>query len=324
MNVAIVGAGLIGRKRARVLPKGVNLTTVCDVNLNKAQHFARDFKCKIETDWRKVVKDSKIDAVIISTTNKFLSPIAVEATLHGKHVLVEKPGAKNLNELNKIAKVFSGKSVLMFGYNHRYHPGIKMAKKIIDSKKYGQVLFMRAKYGHGGRLGYEKEWRFDKDLSGGGELLDQGTHLIDLVNYFCDEMTQVLGVTGNLFWKSKLEDSAFFILKNKKGTIAQLSATCVEWKNLFCFEVMLQTAKIQIDGLGGSYGREKVNLYKMKPAMGQPDVKEYIFEEKDNSWKLETQEFFTRIKKKIYSDRAIKDVRYVLSIVDKLYKKNSL
>src|SRR3990167_10689126 len=202
----------------------------------------------------------------------------------------------------------------MFGYNHRYHPGIKMAKKIIDSKKYGQVLFMRAKYGHGGRLGYEKEWRFDKDLSGGGELLDQGTHLIDLVNYFCDEMTQVLGVTGNLFWKSKLEDSAFFILKNKKGTIAQLSATCVEWKNLFCFEIMLKKAKIQIDGLGGSYGREKLTLYKMKPEMVPPDVEEFLFDEKDISWGQENKVFFNNIKNKNYSDKGINTARYVLTI----------
>ena len=304
MNVAIIGAGLIGRKRANALPKGVNLSTVCDIDQQKVKELAHDFKCESEINWRKVVKDPKIQALIVSTINKYLLPITREAILAGKHVLIEKPGARNLEELEKIAKAFNKrKTVVMFGYNHRYHPSIIMAKKIVDSKKYGKILFIRAKYGHGGRLGYEKEWRFNKVLAGGGELLDQGTHLIDLVNHFCGEMTEVYGLIGYLYWRSKLEDSAFFILKNKKGQIAHLSATCVEWKNLFCFEVMMQRAKIQIDGLGGNYGREKLTLYKMKPEMGPPEVQEFLFNEKDTSWQDETKNFFDRISKKIFTDK---------------------
>lgn len=322
MNTAIIGAGLIGRKRAEALPKEITLSTICDIDEKRAKDFTDDFKCQIKTDWRDVVKDPKIQALIISTINKFLSPIATEAILQGKHVLVEKPGARNLKELEKVANAHKKKSVIMFGFNHRYHPAIIMAKKIIDSKKYGKVLFIRAKYGHGGRLGYEKEWRFNKDLAGGGELLDQGTHLIDLVNHFCGEFPQVIGLTASLFWKSKLEDSAFFILKRRGGPIAHLSATCVEWKNLFCFEIMLKTAKIQIDGLGGSYGREKLTLYKMKPEMGPPDVEEFLFDEKDNSWRDETKEFFNRIKKKDYNNQAISDTEYVLKVVAKLYKQS--
>ena len=321
MNIAIVGAGLIGRKRANALPKGVKLAAVCDVNKQRAEDFAHDFNCQYEMDWMKVVKDPKIDALIISTINKYLSPIANEAILQGKHVLIEKPGARNLAELNKITKAFSNKTVVMFGYNHRFHPSILMAKKIIGSKKYGEVLFLRAKYGHGGRLGYEKEWRFDKNLSGGGELLDQGTHLIDLVNFFCGPMSDVKGYLGNFYWKTKLEDTAFFILKNKRQ-VAQLSVSCVEWKNVFQIEIMLKTAKIQIDGLGRSYGQEKMTLYKMKPEMGPPKVQEILFDENDLSWHKEIKEFIDRIKKKEYNDLALKDAVYVLNIVKKLYAKN--
>lgn len=320
MNVAIIGAGLIGKKRAAALPKGVKLITVCDIDSQKVSELAKEFNVNNETDWKKVIKDPKIHAVIISTINKFLSPIAKEAIIQGKHVLVEKPGARNLTELKNLEKVFKKKSVLMFGYNHRYHPGMQMAKKLIDSKKYGPVLFIRAKYGHGGRLRYEKEWRFDKDLAGGGELLDQGSHLIDLVNFFYGEMNEVYGLTSNLFWKSKLEDSAFFILRKTNGPIAHLSVSCVEWKNLFCFEIILKTAKIQIDGLGRSYEKEKLTLYRMRPEMGPPDVKEFLFDEKDQSWENETKEFFNRIREKNYTDSELKSAIYVLSIVDRLYK----
>ncbi len=323
VNVAIIGAGLIGRKRALSLPKDANLSTICDVDKKRGDQFAKDFNCLYECDWKKVVSDPQIKAVIISTTNNWLATIAVSAVTNGKNVLMEKPGATSITELKTVMVAHKKNPVVvMIGYNHRYHPGLLKAKDIVESKKYGDVLFMRARYGHGGRLGYEKEWRFQKNISGGGELMDQGSHLIDLTNYFCGMMEDVNGFTGKLFWKSNLEDSAFFVLKNKKGQIAHLSATCVEWKNIFSFEIMLKTAKIQIDGLGGSYGREKMILYKMKLEMGPPDVEEFVFPEEDLSWRRENEIFFNRIKSRDFSDTSLNDSLYVLKTIDKIYKQN--
>lgn len=322
MNIAIIGAGLIGRKRAQALPKGINLSLVCDIDEKKAFEFARDFKCEIVSDWKKVVKDKNIEAIIISTTNNWLSPIAEAAIISGKHVLIEKPGARNFNELQRVVKAYQKRKVVInFGFNHRYHPAIMKAKDIISSKKFGDVLFIRAKYGHGGRLGYEKEWRFNKDIAGGGELLDQGVHLIDLVNYFYGRMQLHSSLVDNLFWNTTLDDSAFLILKDKKK-IASLSVSCVEWKNIFVFELMLKTAKIQIDGLGRSYGQERLTLYTMSPKMGPPKKSEFGFKEEDLSWKRENQVFFQKIKQKNYSDEGLKDANYVLKLIDQVYKKN--
>lgn len=325
MNIAIIGVGLIGSKRVKALPSDVNLITVCDINKEKALNLADEFKCESVSDWRSVTNNPRVQAIIISTTNNYLTPIAVSSILHGKHVLIEKPGARNLKELQKIFKAYHKKKVVvMFGYNHRYHPAIIKAKKIVDSRKFGKVLFIRARYGHGGRLRYEKEWRFKREVSGGGELLDQGSHLIDLVKFFCGEMNEVYGKTCRLFWKSRAEDSSFLILSNKRGQIAQLSATWVEWKNIFSLEIMLRSAKIQIDGLGGSYGDEKLTLYKMKPEMRPPEMEEFLFDEIDKSWENENKVFFKKIKNKEYSDSSLKDALYVLSIVEKIYKNNSL
>jgi predicted dehydrogenase len=214
MKVAIIGAGLIGKKRAMSLSDGVKLEVVCNRSSEKGQQMAREFGCRYESDWRKVVKNSSIDAVFIATSHDSLTQITVEAIKNGKHVLVEKPGARNFKEFEKIIKAYKkNQVVVMFGYNHRFHPSIQKAKEIIDSKKYGKVLFVRARYGHGARLGYEKEWRFQKAISGGGELVDQGPHLIDLVNYLVGAMDKVVGFTPTLFWKTKSDDSAFFILK---------------------------------------------------------------------------------------------------------------
>lgn len=321
MNVAIIGAGLIGRKRALALPSEVNLKLICDLDDKRSRQLSAEFGCGFERDWRKVLQDKQIDIVFICTSNNFLAEISMKAIKMGKHILVEKPGARSLKELEKVYEVFKkSNTVVQYGYNHPFHQAILKAKKIVDSKKYGPVLFIRARYGHGGRLGYEKEWRMNKDISGGGELLDQGSHLIDLVNFFCGRMGKVYGVTPRLYWDSQVEDSAFFIVSNKKGQIAHLSATCVEWKNIFCFEIMLRKAKLQIDGLGGSYGQEKLTLYKMKPEMGPPEKEEFTFEE-DTSWKKEVELFFKRIKNKDYSNQSIKDAMYVLETIEKLYKQ---
>lgn len=326
MNIAIIGAGLIGKKRAQALPKGVNLSLVCDINQKIATEFGWEFNCEIEVNWKEVVKNPNIDAVIISTPNKYLGVIAEKAILEGKHVLIEKPGSKNLKDLQKIVSAYKQRKVVVhFGYNHRFHPTIIKAKEIIDSKIYGNLLFIRARYGHGGRLGYEKEWRFNKDIAGGGELLDQGTHLIDLVNYFHGKMELHSGIIGKLYWKASLEDSAFIILKSRNNnSMASLSVTCIEWKNIFSFELMLQTAKIQIDGLGKSYGQEKLTIYSMGSKMGPPRIKEFYFPKEDLSWKHETETFIRRIKSKDFSDQNLKDAKYVLEIVDKVYKGNSL
>lgn len=323
MNIAIIGAGLIGRKRASSLPTGIKVTIICDINEERGLQFASDFACRFEPKWEKVVKDKDIDAVIVATTHDFLVPIGKAAIKNGKHILLEKPGARSLKEFDKLFNAFKKNPVVVtFGYNHRFHPSIQKAKDLIDSKQYGDILFIRAKYGHGARLGYEKEWRFKKEISGGGELIDQGPHLIDLVNYFGCHMDEVAGYTGTMFWNTSEEDAAFFTMKNLKGQLAQLSVTCVEWKNIFSFEIMLRTAKIQIDGLGRSYGKEHLTLYKMKPEMGPPEVEDFDFDQEDNSWAIENKLFFDRIERKDYSSIPLEDARYVHEIIKKLYKSN--
>lgn len=323
MNVAIIGAGLIGRKRALALPRNINLKTVCDINRERGETLARDFNCDFKKDWQAVVKDKNIQAVFICVTNNNLAEIAIAAIKNNKHILVEKPGGINTRQVLETYSAYKKNPVVvMYGYNHRFHPAIQKAKLMVDSSKFGPILFIRARYGHGGRLGYEREWRFQKRLSGGGELIDQGCHLIDLVNFFCGKMDQTTGYVTNLFWKTKLEDAAFFQLRNKSGQIADLSVTCVEWKNIFSFEIMLKKGKIQIDGLGGSYGREKLTLYSMKPEMGPPDERIFEFGEEDNSWREENKLFFKKIQQKDYNDTSIKNALYVMTIIQKLYKKN--
>jgi predicted dehydrogenase len=324
IKVAIIGAGLIGRKRAQNLPDTAQLSVVCNRSLEKGKQMADEFKARFEPDWTKVVTNPEIDAVIVATTHEWLVPISIESIKNGKHVFIEKPGARNLEEFNTVIEAHKKNPVtISVGYNHRYHKPMIQAKQIIESGEYGPVLFARFKYGHGGRPGYESEWRFKKELSGGGLLMDLGPHLIDLTNYFVGPLNDVSGYIGNVFWKTDLEDVAFFTLKNKKNQFSHISVTCVEWKNLFSIEIMLRTAKIQIDGIGRSYGKEKLTLYTMKPEMGPPDEQIFHFPEEDTSWKYENEFFFDKIVKKDVTDKSLLDTQYVFKVISDLYKINN-
>jgi len=324
IKVAIIGSGLIGNKRAKSLPKSFQVKVVCDIREESAKCLAEECCCGYDKSWEDVLENKEIDAVIIATANNCLTSIGVEAIKAGKHVLLEKPGARNPQEFKKLIEAHKKNPVVVrIGYNHRYHLALAKAKEIIDSKKYGEVMFMRARYGHGARLGYGKEWRFNPEISGGGELLDQGCHLIDLANFYVGEMETAIGFTEKMFWSKKLEDNSFFILRNKKGQIAHFTASCTEWKNIFVFEIMLEKAKIQVNGIGRSYGKETITLYKMKPEMGPPDVEEIDFPEEDVSWALENEEFFDAIRKKDYSDKRLREGYYAIQKVFDIYKFNS-
>ena len=322
MNIAIIGAGSIGNKRVESLPPKINLGVVCDLNYDKAQKLASKYNALAQKDWKRVVSDPKVSAIFICTTHNNLAKIAVKAITQGKHVLIEKPGGISEREIKQIQRAHkSNPVVVMFGYNHRFHPAIEKANKIIQSKSFGKILFIRAKYGHGGRLGYEKEWRFKKNISGGGELIDQGSHLIDLVNFFNGKMNVKYAAISTFFWNTKLEDTAFFLLSNSQNQQASLSASCVEWKNLFCFEIMLQKGKLQIDGLGRSYGVETLTIYKMRKAMGPPDVKVLTFDKPDDSWLGQNREFFKRIARHDYSTNSIDEANYVMKTIDAIYSQ---
>ncbi|MFH1450789.1 MAG: Gfo/Idh/MocA family oxidoreductase, partial [archaeon] len=252
MKVGIVGCGLIGSRRADFLGED-KLVIVADVNEERAKELAEKHNCESTTDYHKVTQHPEVETVIIATTNEFLAEVATDAINHGKHCLIEKPGARNTAEYEKLINLKKRHGVTVkVGYNHRFHPSFLKAKEIVDSGEIGEVMYVRGRYGHGGRLGYDKEWRADPKKSGGGEMLDQGTHLIDLARWFCGEFTNVQGHVGTFFWDMPVEDNGFALLKTDSGKVAWLTASCTQWKNLFSFEIHCKTGLLTIDGLGGS------------------------------------------------------------------------
>jgi predicted dehydrogenase len=321
MRVGIIGCGQIGQRRAKVAAaQGHKVAVLADVDLARAQTCASGFDGATACEnWREVLA-AKVDAVIVATPHNLLAPIALAAIESGAHVLVEKPAAREPDELIPLILAAERKAVsVKVGFNHRFHPAIRKAREIVDAGALGPLLYVRGRYGHGGRLEYGKEWRCNRHISGGGELIDQGSHLIDLSRWFLGELTHVFSLTPTYFWNISVEDNCFVGLKTPAGQFAWLHASWTEWKNLFCFEIFGKDGKLQIDGLGGSYGTERLSHYRMLPAMGPPETTIWEYPLHDKSWDLEFEDFTQAIVEKRRPEGDIYDAKANLEIIKSIY-----
>jgi len=323
VNFAIVGCGLIGQKRARTLA-GARLVVCADTDLNRAELLARSVSGCLATDnWRQAVTQDNVKAVVIATPHNSLAEISAAAIDAGKHVLVEKPAARHVEELRNLVVRAVEKGVMVrVGFNHRYHRAFRQARELVDSGVLGQLMFLRARYGHGGRIGYDKEWRSQPKVSGGGELIDQGVHIIDLARWFLGDFAEVEGFAHTYFWDMPVDDNAFLLLRTAKKQVAFLHASCTEWKNTFSFELYGRDGKLQIDGLGGSYGVERLAHYKMLREMGPPETTIWEYPMADNSWEVEMTEFLEDIRLARTPSAGLQDAVAALEIVDKIYRRS--
>ncbi len=290
MNIGIIGCGGVGRKRAITIQPPHRLMVACDTDLDRAKSIAQAANALATTDYHQVSALPEVDLVVVATHNALLLDVALDAVRHGKHVLLEKPCATRAADLLTLQEAAAENGVVVkAGFNHRFHPALQRAKQIVDSGEDGEILFIRGRYGHGGRLGYEREWRSDPSLSGGGETLDQGVHLIDLSRWFMGDFPTVEGFAATYFWDAPVDDNGFLSLRTQSGHAAWLHVSSSEWKNLFSFEIYLRRAKLAIDGLGGSYGVERLAYYRMLPEMGPPETTIYEYPMGDRSWGLELE-----------------------------------
>jgi predicted dehydrogenase len=226
-----------------------------------------------------------------------------------------------LDDLLELARR-TGKQVRV-GFNHRYHPAMLKAKALISDGAIGELMFVRARYGHGGRAGYDREWRADPRLSGGGELIDQGVHIIDLARWFLGDFAEVTGSIHTYFWDMPVDDNAFLCLRTAAGRVAWLHASCTEWKNTFSFEVFGKSGKVHVEGLGGSYGIERINLYERPPQGGVPETTTWEFPGPDTSWSVEFEEFLEDIAAARTPSAGLLEARAALRVVEQLYTQHA-
>jgi len=293
LRVGLVGCGLVGRKRAAALG-GDRLVACHDASASAAVALADEHGGEAFSSLDDVLA-AGCDVVIVAVTHDHLAEIACRALESGSHALVEKPGGIGVADVDRIhaAAQRAGRRVKV-GFNHRFHPGIRRAADEALSGDHGDVMFVRARYGHGGRLGYEQEWRADATVSGGGELVDQGMHLLDLSHWLLGELPLHSALLRTQYWATEVEDNAVVVLGRAAGRAEPWCAFHVswtEWKNMFSLEIYCRNAKLEVTGLSGSYGPQRLTLYRMKPELGPPDVDEVSYEEGDISWEAEWAHF---------------------------------
>ncbi len=326
MRVAVVGCGLIGTRRARIIRESPSdeLVVVADIDETRCKAEANELGCLSTTRWEDVVSRDDVDAIVVSTVNKFLMPITIAAFEHGKHVLCEKPLGRNAAEADAMVQAAVAHGVVLkTGFNHRHHQAVWKAHELCSSDAIGPVIYIRAVYGHGGRPGYDKEWRADAELAGGGELLDQGVHIIDLCRWFLGDFSEVSCQTGTHFWKlGPLEDNAFALLRTSQGQTASFHTSWTQWKNRFSFEVFGRDGYLVVEGLGGSYGVGRLTWGRRRPDSGPPIEEHFEFPGADCSWQIEWQEFTAAVRERREPLASGEDGLRVMRLVDALYESS--
>ncbi len=322
-KIALIGAGRMGGRWAKVINSSpiAELALVIDPNKNAGEKIALQNGATYLSEFPK--KGGSVDAFIIVTPHAQLYQQARRGLQCGKPVFIEKPGARNVAELKElIALAQKKRQPLSIGFNYRYFDAIRKAKKAIDANVVGEILFMRLRHGHQGRAGYGKEWRMNRNISGGGVLMDQGVHLIDLLLWFMPgEIKKLSAVSQSLFWKGTVEEQASLILKNNKGQIATMSVGITEWKPIFSLEIVGRKGYVLVEGLGRKYGGKEFLTVGVKNKDGVIVEKTTECDpEPENALKALFKEFITSIKTGKMSGPVGEDALRVLQVVEGAYK----
>jgi predicted dehydrogenase len=315
LRVGIVGYGVIGRRRAAALG-GDRVVAVVDPAMVAGPVDVPHFG-----DTAQMCTEMRPDVVVVATPHHALNLHTVAVLSAGCHVLVEKPAALTLTEFDAaVSAAESFQRRLWVGYNHRHHPGIRRLVAEATSGAHGRVMYIRARYGHGGRVGYDREWRARPELSGGGELMDQGGHLLDLVHAILGPVPLMSALLRTAFWDMPVEDNAVLTLAHPgvAGAWANLELSCTEWKNEFVFDVYCERARLTVTGLSRSYGPQRLTIHRMKPEMGPPETEVVDYPAEDQSWAAEWRAFRAALRRPFQAGDC-ESARYALDVIGAAY-----
>lgn len=323
IKTAIIGMGKMGKLRADVMRRhgGYDIAATCDLSGD----------CDYQ-DWRTCIDTATPEAIIICTTNNVMADIVCYASSKGIHVFCEKPPGRNLADTLKMKQAFesdSGNAVLKFGFNHRYHNSVLEAKTLINSGLLGDVVYIRGVYGKAGSETFQTDWRNDPELSGGGILIDQGIHMLDLMLYYMGDLSVQYRAVDRLVWNEMpTEDSASIIMRTADNKVAMLHSSALQWKHKFDMDIMLTDGYIALNGLltsTQSYGEERITYFRkdlsaQSGKIGNP-VEHTMCFDTDNSWDIEMNEFYDAVANGgSIKNGTIGDAVMVMQLVDKIYK----
>ena len=315
LHFALIGMGKHGSRWAGVVSKIASLDAVVDPNIEGSATL------------EDVLSDPYIDAVLIAVPHKYHAEITKKALLAGKHVLCEKPGAIYSDEMRENFKIAKKKRLkYMIGYNYRFHDAFIKARKLYKKGAIGKLVFIRARHGFGGRKGYGKEWRINKEISGGGHLHDQGTHMVNMAKSFIGQLKTAKGMIADNYWKSGTEDNGFVLLKGKNNVIASIHSSLTQWDRLHEFEIYGTKGYLKVEGLGMRYGIDEHLI--LGKRTNNPDVVKEKWIDcdaiADHSLELELKEFTSWINKNKNITPLMLDAYMTLKVIENVYIEDKI
>lgn len=321
IKIGYIGFGRFAQLRHSILLKIPNLSFVgyFDANKGLSHQFNLD-----RFDSADHLLQS-VDAVIISVPPVFAANFCKQALAKSVHVFCEKPPSIRLSDLDGLEQ-FSEDLVLGYGFNHRLHDSVMKIKDIIDSGKMGNILWMRGRYGKEVDADYKNNWRCDKGLNGGGILIDQGIHLLDIMDWLAGGFDVTQSILSDSYLNIKgVEDNAFLNLYCSRNEIsASLHSTITQWRYLFSLEIFLEMGSLTLNGLRTGSGRYGEELLTIRPEgdgthEGEPDDKEFNYLV-NNSWEREMTGFVSSIQNcEPYPYSGLSDARNIMRLLENIY-----
>ena len=330
LKVGIAGYGVVGKRRRECLEKNpyLEIIAVCD------QVFVDDTNLvdgyRRYSSYKDLLKE-KLDILIVCLTNDIAPEVTIAALESGLHVFCEKPPGKSVSDIVRVIEIEKQNLnlKLMYGFNHRYHNSVKDALKLVLSGELGKVINMRGVYGKAKLITFNQpDWRTKREISGGGVLLDQGIHMVDLMRLFGGEFKEVSSFISNNHWKYNVEDNAYALMRTKSGIVAMLNSSATQWRHRFHLDINLEKGSVILGGiLSGtkSYGAETLTVVRADPEndFGEP-MEQVTRYNKDPSWCAEIDQFIECIvNNRKVTNGTSDDALQTMKLVYKIYYEDT-
>lgn len=298
LKVGVAGYGVVGRRRREVIDQHPNLATVavCDRTFDAEGQLPDGVRHYRSAE--RMIEAEKLDVLFVCLTNDVAADVTVAGLERGMHVFCEKPPGRDVADIERViaAERANPRLRLKYGFNHRYHDSIRKALSIVRSGELGRLINMRGIYGKSQIIDFRSptQWRTRREIAGGGILLDQGIHMVDLMRLFGGEFTEVASIVSNDYWRHDVEDNAYALMRSETGVVAMLHSTATEWRHRFRLEMSLDRGSITLGGLltgSKSYGAETITIARKGEGDGGDPLEESVRYNSDPSWKDEVWEF---------------------------------
>ena len=333
MRVGIAGYGVVGKTRHKSLELNTSykVTAISESSVEARKSIPKGID--VFNDYKSLIADAKIDIVFISLPNQFAAEASYLSLQKGLHVFCEKPPARTHAELLAVKEqsLKSPNLKLMYGFNHRFHLSVEEAKSIIDSNSLGRIINMKGVYGKSQMISFNQtDWRTSREAAGGGILLDQGIHMLDLIRYLSGEsFTQVFSFIDNAFWNFDVEDNAYVLMKSPKGVVAQLHSSATQWRHVFNLEITLEKGSLILEGLltgSKSYGDEVLIVISSDPLIDKGTPRELTSKyNEDVSWDNEIKYFSNSLENNTSIERGnIDDALETMLLIETIYQADPI